>query len=126
MVKSIKIPRTPKSAYDPTRKVSNLLRAHIANLEAVTVRRTPAMPTRKPRTERQASAYIAELTAQLKPESVAAPPAAYPVAARPMLPNPAAASPANKKSKKQTGDSRTARAGKPARKPKRRGGRRPR
>jgi len=71
MVKSISIPKTPKSAYDPKRKVSSLLKAHIANLEAVTASKAKAM--RKPRTEAQASAYIAELTEMLHPEGLTAP-----------------------------------------------------
>ena len=65
MVKSITIPKTPKSAYNPKRKISSLLKAHIANLEAVTQRKFGVKPSMKPRTEGQASAYIAELTRQL-------------------------------------------------------------
>jgi hypothetical protein len=72
MVKSISIPKTPKSAYDPKRKVSNLLKAHIANLEAVTASKTRTTPVRRPRTEAQASAYIAELTERLHPEGLTA------------------------------------------------------
>jgi hypothetical protein len=85
MAKSISIPKTPRSAYDPKRKVSSLLKAHIANLEAVTTR-TPGARRLKPRTEAQASAYIAEMTQQLHPEIQRAGPPA-PAAA---LPQPAA------------------------------------
>ena len=75
MVKSIKVPATPKSAYQPKRKVSNLLKAHITNLEAVTQRKYGGGATRRPKTEGQASAYIAELTRRLHAKSPSWPPA---------------------------------------------------
>lgn len=95
MVKAIRIPKTPKSAYGPTRKVSSLLKAHIANLEAVTHRKLGLKPARKPRTEAQASAYIAELTRHLHPEFQAAP-VSEPVVAppEPIPASPAGAPPA--------------------------------
>ncbi len=65
MAKSISIRRAPASAYNPQRPMSDLLRAHIRNLEAVTGRTTAPGPKRKPKTEAQASAYIAELTRQI-------------------------------------------------------------
>jgi hypothetical protein len=79
-VKPISVPRTPKSAYNPRRRVSDLLKAHISNLEAVTGRGTGPTPKRKPKNEAQASAYIAELTRQLHPDlyASAAPPAPTP------------------------------------------------
>lgn len=76
MAKVITVPKTPKSAYDPNRKVSTLLKAHIANLEATTRRqRGVAVPMsrKKPRTEAQASAYIAALTESLHPQVLTAP-----------------------------------------------------
>ena len=64
MAKSITIPKTPKSAYNPKRKVSQLLKAHISNLETMT-RKRGGTATKRPKTEAQASAYIATLTEQL-------------------------------------------------------------
>jgi hypothetical protein len=64
MAKSITIPKTPKSAYNPQRKVSQLLKAHISNLETMT-RKRGGTATKRPKTEAQASAYIAILTEQL-------------------------------------------------------------
>jgi hypothetical protein len=68
VAKTIRVPTTPKSAYNPKRKISSLLKAHIANLEATTRRKLGAMPAAKPKTEGQASAYIATLTRRLHPE----------------------------------------------------------
>jgi hypothetical protein len=73
MAKVIRVPRTPVSAYDPGRKVSSLLKAHLANLEVVAQRRSGLATAKRPRTEGQASAYIAELTRQLHPEAPVAP-----------------------------------------------------
>ena len=88
MVKSISVPKTPISAYNPKRRVSDLLKAHISNLETVTGQRTGATPKRKPKNEAQASAYIVELTRQLHPElNVSAMAPASPIAG----PAPAAA-----------------------------------
>ena len=69
MAKIIRIPKTPKSAYDPARQPSELIRSHLANLEVVTAAGQPpaARPrAKRPRTESQASACIAELTARLQ------------------------------------------------------------
>jgi hypothetical protein len=77
VAKLITVRRAPGSAYNPKRPVSDLLKAHIRNLEAITARTAPAGPRRKPKTEAQASAYIAELTRQVPNLSVPAdPPAA--------------------------------------------------
>ena len=95
MAKQISVPRTPASAYNPKRKVSDLLKAHIANLEAVTRYGTAAASKRKPKNEAQASAYIAEMTRQLHPAlyaSAAPPPPASAEAPSPAvlsLPTPA-------------------------------------
>jgi hypothetical protein len=75
MMKLIRIPKTPRSAYDPKRKVSSLLKAQIANLEAVTYKRQGVTRASRPKTEGQASAYIADLTRQLHPEVPGAAPA---------------------------------------------------
>ncbi len=83
MVKSIVIPKTPKSAYNPKRKISSLLKAHIANLEAVTHRKLGVKPSMKPRNEGQASAYIAELTKQLHPPDIRQAPPPVPAAVQP-------------------------------------------
>jgi hypothetical protein len=79
MAKTITVPKTPKSAYNPGRKISSLLKAHVANLEAVTRRRgAPASSKKKPKTEAQASAYIAEMTQQIHPPGPTAPTPAAP------------------------------------------------
>jgi hypothetical protein len=76
MAKTITVPKTPRSAYNPKRAASSLLTAHVANLEAATRRHVHARPSRKPRTEAQAARYIAELTQELHPH--AHPPAGAP------------------------------------------------
>jgi hypothetical protein len=55
MVKTIRVPKTPVSAYKPTRAASSLITAHIANLEAATRRHDYARPSRKHRNEAQAA-----------------------------------------------------------------------
>jgi hypothetical protein len=80
MARIIKVPKTPRSAYDPARKTSALLKAHISNLEAVTRGRRGVKSSSRPRTERQASAYIAKLTALLQTDHDGS---ADPVAAAP-------------------------------------------
>ena len=92
MAKQISVPRTPASAYNPKRRVSDLLKAHITNLEAVTGYGTAAGSKRKPKTEAQASAYISEMTRQLHPAlyASATPPAPTPAGAS----SPAVLSPA--------------------------------
>jgi hypothetical protein len=73
MVKTITVPKTPASAYNPRRAPSSLITAHIANLEAATRRHVHGKPARKPRTEARAARYIAELTKQLHPHAEPAP-----------------------------------------------------
>lgn len=62
---TIKIPKTPPSAYNENRPASDLLRAHVQNLE-IAVRgaqtKTVATPTM---TEAEAARYIRELARQL-------------------------------------------------------------
>ena len=77
VVKVIPVPKTPKRAFNPSRPLSNLLKAHIVNLEAAVQKaqgsglkaqgkaldKTPAR--RRPRSEGQAAGYIEHLTKQL-------------------------------------------------------------
>lgn len=61
----IKVPKTPKSAFNPARKPSSLIRAQIEHLEAAAKAVAPqaALARSRPGTEGQAAAYIASLTA---------------------------------------------------------------
>ena len=62
---TIKIPRTPASAYNDQRRASDLLRAHVQNLEkAVRGARTRSVIT-DTMTEAEAARYIRELARQL-------------------------------------------------------------
>ena len=62
---TIKIPRTPASAYNDQRRASDLLRAHVQNLEkAVRGPRTRSVIT-DTMTEAEAARYIRELARQL-------------------------------------------------------------
>ena len=64
----IKVPKTPRSAFNPDRPASSLLRAQIMHLEhAVGVRESPRG---KKWTEGAAARYIAELTARLTGQPV--------------------------------------------------------
>jgi hypothetical protein len=60
----IKIPKTPPSAYDDRRKASDLLRAHVANLERAVHGKTRAAG-RASLNEGEAARYIRELARQL-------------------------------------------------------------
>lgn len=68
----IKVPRTPKSAFNTQRPASSLLRAQIEHLEAAAgvnqPKRKAARRRPKKLTEGQAAAYIAELTQKLHPQ----------------------------------------------------------
>jgi hypothetical protein len=68
MAKTISVGRTPKSAYDPQRKVSGLIAAQVENLRQVTYRKFGGAMGSKPRTEGSASKYLAEATARLHPQ----------------------------------------------------------
>jgi hypothetical protein len=78
----IKVPKTPKSAFDKNRPASSLLQAQIEHLEAAVGLYQPPRKraARKPRqrTEGEAAAYIGELTRKLHPQiaSPVAPPGA--------------------------------------------------
>ncbi len=62
---TIKIPRTPASAYNEQRRAGDLLRAHVQNLEkAVRGPRARSVIT-DTMTEAEAARYIRELTRQL-------------------------------------------------------------
>lgn len=81
----IKVPKVPKSAYNPDRPASALLQAHIAHLEHAV-----GLPISKPkrrRTEGEAARYIGELTQPLmqQPAAPAPPPpgTAVPAVAKP-------------------------------------------
>lgn len=94
MVKTIRVPKTPASAYNPKRAASSLITAHIANLEAAAGRHIYGKPSRKPPTEAQAARYIAELTREIHPH--AEPPAG---AARPAAIDALAVMPAKKRAR---------------------------
>jgi hypothetical protein len=67
----IKVPKTPRSAFNKNRPASGLLQAQIEQLEAaVGIYPAQAGATRrkKVRTEGQAAAYIHDLTGQIRPE----------------------------------------------------------
>lgn len=69
----IKVPKTPKSAFNKDRPASSLLEAQIEHLEAAVGLYQPprkgAAPRKpKQRTEGEAAAYIGELTQKLHPQ----------------------------------------------------------
>jgi hypothetical protein len=59
----IKVPKTPKSAFNPDRPASALLVAHVMHLEHALG--LPERPAKKRLTEGAAARYIGELTARL-------------------------------------------------------------
>lgn len=67
----IKVPKTPKRAFDTSRPPSGLIQAQIEHLEAALA---ATLPTRararrtKPKTEGQAASHIEALTDQLYPQ----------------------------------------------------------
>jgi hypothetical protein len=63
----IKVPKTPKSAFNPGRPPSGLIQAQIQHLEAAagTYQDATARRRSKVRTEGEAADYIAQLTAQV-------------------------------------------------------------
>jgi hypothetical protein len=66
-VRKIKVLKAPKSAYNPERPISGLLKAQIAMLEEANLSFEPALrlKDRKPATEGQASRYVQYLHARL-------------------------------------------------------------
>ena len=86
MVKVITIPKTPKSAYQPSRKASDLIKAHLSNLEFMVGRMagpTRAIRSTKPRSEGQAALRIAELTQMMHPTTDPVPAVIVPAARAP-------------------------------------------
>jgi hypothetical protein len=67
-IRKITVPKTPKSAYDPSRPLSGLLKAQIAMLEAANLSHdaTAIVRTRRPQTEGEAARYIQKLHADLR------------------------------------------------------------
>jgi len=67
----IKVPKTPKSAYDPDRPISDLVKNQIRHMQAaeqsLPVESRSLMPVAAITTERDASAYIQHVTEQLHP-----------------------------------------------------------
>jgi hypothetical protein len=62
----IKVPKTPRKAFNPDRIASGLIQAQIQHLEAASGIYPKARTRRvKLRTERQSAAYIAQLTARI-------------------------------------------------------------
>jgi hypothetical protein len=63
----IKVPRTPKKAFDPDRPASDLLRRQVEHLEwavrPASERKPDMLPKRGPKTEGEAAAKIEKLTA---------------------------------------------------------------
>jgi hypothetical protein len=66
-IRKITVPKTPKSAYNPDRPASGLLKAQIAMLEAANLSydAKAAARTRRPKTEGEAARYIQKLHASL-------------------------------------------------------------
>lgn len=61
MAKTIRIPKTPKEAFDRNRPPNTLIRNHIAHLEHAVLSRGQAI-----RTEAEAAEYIGQLTTLLR------------------------------------------------------------
>ncbi len=67
----IKVPKTPRSAYNPSRRASGLLEAQIKQLQAAAGVSSPQSLSRSRRTtgsEGEAARYIAALTRTLHPD----------------------------------------------------------
>jgi len=78
----IRVPKTPKKAFNKRRKVSGLLMAQIEHLqwaalpaaERQSAKDLAKRKIRKPKTEGQAAEYIEQLTKQVLEQQAAAPP----------------------------------------------------
>jgi hypothetical protein len=66
MAKIISVGKTPKSAYQPERKVSGLLDAQVQNVRQVIYRKFGEKMGGRPRTEAAASKFLAKATARLQ------------------------------------------------------------
>ncbi len=95
----IKVPKTPKSAYNPKRPANNLLRAQIEHLEHAADGPTRALRRPVQRTEGEAARYIAELTARVLQSPPSPSPAAKPP--RPRKPSRKKKSAGSRKTKKR-------------------------
>jgi hypothetical protein len=62
---SIKMPATPRSAYDPKRPANALLLAHVRELEKAVAEAGRRVRRKKPKSEGQAAAYIRHLNRAL-------------------------------------------------------------
>jgi hypothetical protein len=73
----IKVPKTPKKAYDTTRPAGDLLKSQIEHLEwavrPASQRSPRQMKLKMPKTEGEAAVRIAKLTKELHKVSAAAP-----------------------------------------------------
>ncbi len=73
----VKVPKTPKNAYDPDRPISDLVKNQIRYMQAAEQSLPTAsrslMPVAAITTERDASQYIQQVTQQLHPGSGGAP-----------------------------------------------------
>ena len=83
----IRVPKTPKKAFNKNRPASKLLKSQVAQLEwavrPASERKPYQLPKASVRTEGEAAARIEELTRRLHPEGAkAGPPVAEPQAAR--------------------------------------------
>src|SRR3954468_21992795 len=61
----IKMPATPRSAYDPTRPANALLLAHVRELEKAVAAAGRRVVRKKPKTEAQVAAYMRHLNRAL-------------------------------------------------------------
>ena len=104
MAKIISVGKTPKSAYQPERKVSGLLDAQVQNVRQVIYRKFGEKMGGRPRTEEAASKFLAKATARLQ----VIPPADLRVPAAVALPVPPAYTPPQKPQKPRKPRRRTA------------------
>lgn len=126
----VRVPKTPKKAFDKNRRPSALLLSQIEHLEWAVLpalqRKPGQLPKEKVKTEAQAAERVAQLTKMLLQSKVAAAPApAAPTAAAvtlPPLPQVPTESPA-RKSRRRTKKSSTSRRRKTAKKSARRSAR---
>jgi hypothetical protein len=64
-VKNIRMPSTPRSAYDPKRPANMLLINHVRELEKAVKQAGRGVKSKKPRTEGQVAAYMRHLNRAL-------------------------------------------------------------
>ena len=61
----IRMPKTPRSAYDPTRPANALLLNHVRELEKAVKQAGRGVKSKKPKTEEQVAAYMRHLNRAL-------------------------------------------------------------